>query len=354
MGGEESIRRIWCQYRVRPNVVYLPSPHSCLSPAVEDATIRGDGDQVGVNMESSSSSSSRERIPSWCQSALGELPTYIVHAPPVEIQRQLLSAEMSTPYAAEFPFRPSQILPLSSALKMEDGPAPQDETHNNNNNNIDRSLTSPPSVQNISSMLVLVGLRIPSNVGMLIHAAEAMGFSCVTLVHCVDPFQEKVVRASRGSVFSPTVQLFEVPSDEQQDGRSVVSTLSTIAAQHRLLPLLAVPSQEEKPAFEVAKQFHAFNASPAASSRSLGPMLILGGESHGLRLLADGTAWSVPYKTLTLPIPNASIQSFNVGVAGCILMDLFRPGARSHFEDHRCAEKSTFLVDDGMTTSLKE
>lgn len=315
VGGEESIRRIWCHYRIRPNVVYVPNVK------LEDDVVEHHGDGEGGTSQS---------IPSWCQSAMEELPTYVVCSPPVDIQRRLLSAEMSTPYAAEFPFASTKVLPLSSALKQQDDVV-QDASDTQNGR--------APAVRDITSMLVLVGLRIPSNVGTLIHAAEAMGFSCVTLVHCVDPFHEKVIRASRGSVFSPEVQLYEVSPDETE-GRSLVSLLSTIAAQHHLLPLLAVPSQEEEPAFEMAKKFHMFNqrakqsnSLDSSSSSSLGPMLILGGESHGLRLLADGSAWSVPYKSCTLPLPNSSVQSFNVGVAGCILMDLFRPSAEPHFAE---------------------
>lgn len=344
VGGKESIQRIWSEYRIRPHVVYVPNVNEMEEEETEGSTF------------SPHDNSDAASIPSWCLTNT-TLPTYIVRCSPVDIQRHLLSASFSTPYAAEFPWHPSQLLPLAHAIKTEvpTEEAKTEKTSETGGAELYTRSISGRGGDNIDSMLVLVGLRIPSNVGMLIHAAEVMGFASVALIHCVDPFQEKVLRASHGSALSPKLQLYEYEDPTSGSGPptgscSVVSLLCTIAAQHHLMPLLAVPSQEEEPAFEIAKRFHCFNVStrtqklkregddsdgtiPVASSFStpLGPMLVLGGESKGLESLADAP-WTVPYQTVTLPIPNATVDSLNVGVAGSILMDLFRPSAEKNFK----------------------
>lgn len=363
VGGKESIQRIWNEYGIRPHVVYVPNVKEMEEEEEEmvqrSNRVEKDGEETEASTFSPHDSHDTASIPSWCL-ANTTLPTYIVRCAPVDIQRYLLSASLSAPYAAEFPWHPSQLLPLSFAVKTE---VPSEEAKTEKVSETGgaelhtRSISARGGGNDIASMLVLVGLRIPSNVGMLIHAAEVMGFASVALIHCVDPFQEKVLRASNGSALSPKLQLYEYEDSTSGSGlptgpSSVVSLLCTIAAQHHLMPLLAVPSQEEEPAFEIAKRFHCFNASArtqelkkregadsdgtistAASSFStpVGPMLVLGGESHGLESLTDAP-WTVPYQTLTLPIPNAMVDSLNVGVAGSILMDLFRPSAEKHFK----------------------
>ncbi|CCW62600.1 unnamed protein product [Phytomonas sp. EM1] len=300
VGGAKAIRRIWRDYGIQPNVVYVPNTEPAVLP--------------------------------WCLEE--SLPSFIVRCPPVEVKKHLLSAEYSDGYAAEFPWYPSQLSP-AVALFASDDTAGEGFTAT------ERSTTaSMPCDERgtklIRSMLVLVGLRIPSNVGMLLRAAVDLSYDSVLLVNCVDPFQEKVVRASEGAAYSPRLQLFEMA-----DTTSCVSFLNNIALQHHLLPLLAVPSQEVQQAFDVAKQFHTHNArqrqrardGTAASSTpagTIGPMLILGSESEGLRGLDNGV-WTSPYQLLTLPLPNAIVDSHNVTVSGSILLNLFRPDAEAHF-----------------------
>ncbi|CCW65965.1 unnamed protein product [Phytomonas sp. Hart1] len=299
VGGAKAIRRIWRDYRVPPNVVYVPN--------------------------------TEPEVPSWCLEE--SLPSFIVRCPPVEVKKNLLSAEYSDGYAAEFPWHPSQLSPAAS-LFSEDHTAGEDFAATGD----DAAAASPYDRRDarlIRSMLVLVGLRIPSNVGMLLRAAVDLKYDSVLLINSVDPFQEKVVRASEGAAFSPRMQLFEMP-----DTASCVSLLSNVALRHHLLPLIAVPSQGVKQAFEVAKHFHVHNARQrqrvhAALTSSipagvLGPMLILGSESGGLRGLDDGE-WGLPYQLLTLPLPNTIVDSHNVTVSGSILLNLFRPDAEAHF-----------------------
>ncbi|AAZ13420.1 SpoU rRNA Methylase family, putative [Trypanosoma equiperdum] len=270
VGGASAIRRVWRDYKIRPNVVYVPD--------------------------------TEPTVASWCLE--DELPTCIVRCSPVEINRGLLSAELADGHAAEFP------IPASPSVETFLG-------------------EGKPS--RLASMLVLVGLRIPSNVGTLIRAAVEMGFESVLLINCLDPFGEKALRASEGTVFSPQFKIFEPGSDP-------VSALNSIAVEHNLLPLLALPSQKAETAFEVAKNLHKINAmrrsqeaegDAAASHNHIGPLLILGSEAKGLRDLAG--EWSVPRKFVSVPLPNSTVESLNVSVAGSILIHAFRPAAEKHF-----------------------
>lgn len=332
VGGASAIQRVWRRYKVRPNVVYVPNTEAA--------------------------------VPAWCLEAA--LPTVLVRSSPVAVRQQLLSAEYSDGYAAEFPLPPqcvsdatALLAPPPSGPRTPDPsapPPPADPAPA-------RPLHDPLGYHAVKAMLVLVGLRIPSNVGALLRAAVDMGYDAAVLVNCADPMQEKVLRASDGTALSPALRLYETEASEQ----ACVSLLSSIAAQHHLLPLLAVPSQEVEPAFEVAKRFHVYNAAHqaredgAATTRGdggggagttgslrappppqLGAMVVLGSEAQGLRDLHG--RWAVPYQFVTLPLPNPMVDSYNVSVAGSVLLDLFRPGAAAHFT--RLVELSGEAVAD--------
>ncbi|KAH8616932.1 putative SpoU rRNA Methylase family [Trypanosoma vivax] len=272
VGGAEAIRRIWREYKVKPNVVYVPD----VEPGVA----------------------------TWCLE--DELATCIIRCPPADVNRHLLNTEFGDGFAAEFP------APTFPTLEMFMGEG---------------------RLARLASMLVLVGLRIPSNVGVLIRAAADLGFEGVLLDDCVDVLNEKTLRASGGAAFSSKIKLFTT------SGASI-SLLSTIAMDHQLVPLLAVPSQGAESAFEVAKTLHASNAAVRQQScsdptgrveapRCMGPLLILGSESQGLKSLAG--EWPVPHRFVSIPHVNSTIKSVNVGVAGSVLMHAFRPAAEKHY-----------------------
>ncbi|CAJ1008989.1 putative SpoU rRNA Methylase family [Leishmania naiffi] len=347
VGGASAIQRVWRTYKIRPNVVYVPNTTSV--------------------------------VPAWCLEE--ELPTVIVRCSPVAVKRHLLSAEYSDGYAAEFPL-PVNCVTEATALLAPPPKSAESETAVPSTSDALSSLSEKPSATGpqaarpldnafshhaLEAMLVLVGLRIPSNVGALLRAAADMGYDAVVLVNCADPTQEKVLRASDGTVLSPALRIYETETTEQ----ACVSLLSSIAVQHYLMPFLAVPSQEVEPAFEVAKRFHVYNArnkEAAASLASrgaaaghsddlsappppkLGAMVILGSEARGLRDLNG--KWSVPYQLVTLPLPNPMVDSFNVSVAGSVLMHLFRPSAASHFT--RLVALSGEAVGDLLPTPVAD
>lgn len=306
VGGASAIRRIWRSYKIRPSVVYVPNTEAA--------------------------------VPAWCLEA--DLPTVLVRCSPVAVKRHLLSAEYSDGYAAEFPLPVNTVTDAATLLLTA---AAAEREAGESVPSLDRPLHDPLGHHKVKAMLVLVGLRIPSNVGALLRAAAEMGYDAAVLVNCVDATHEKVLRASDGTALSPTLRIYQTETTEQ----ACVSLLSGIAAQHHLMPFLAVPSQEVEPAFEVAKRFHVYNRCNAAATAAdvkdaseaslqspppplLGAMVVLGSEAQGLRDL-HGT-WSVPYQLVTLPLPNPMVDSYNVSVAGSVLLHLFRPAAANHFE----------------------
>lgn len=63
-------------------------------------------------------------------------------------------------------------------------------------------LPSSTQLKDLSPILVLDAIRDPGNLGTLIRTAVALGWGGVFfLPTCVDPFNEKVIRASRGALF---------------------------------------------------------------------------------------------------------------------------------------------------------
>jgi tRNA G18 (ribose-2'-O)-methylase SpoU len=264
-GGATAIRRIWHDYGIRPNVVFAPD--------------------------------TEPELPPWCKHPT--LPSIVVRTSPVQINRTLLSAERNDGFAAEFPS--PMLPPLVDLLN--------------------------PNTQ-LKSLLVLHQVRIPSNVGALVRAAVEYGFEGVLLDQCADVFNEKVVRASDGAVASPSCKIFIADA-----ASTPFSVMQQAAMSNRLLPLFAVPSQTAEDVFSAARGFHSANAkhrSPKGDPNLiLGPMLVLGSESQGLRQLKK--LWTIPVKTVSVAITNAQIDSINVAVAGSILMSHFQPSAEARF-----------------------
>lgn len=270
VGGAKAIKRIWHEYRIRPNVVYVPNT---------------------------------EDVPSWCTET--DLTSLIVRCSPVDVNKKLLSAERNDGFAAEFPM-PVQP-PLDDALEKSEGGNP---------------------TRKINAMLVLHKVMIPSNVGMLVRAAVEFGFDSILLDRCADAFHEKVLRASEGVLLNPKVKVFQMKEEGKLPS---APAMQQMALNHQLLPIFAVPSQEAEPLFTVAKRFHETNIRNAPfPNRKLGMMLLMGSESKGLVNLES--EWTMPYQPVSIPMQNASVTSMNVAAAGSIIMQYFRPNAQKEFE----------------------
>jgi TrmH family RNA methyltransferase len=138
-------------------------------------------------------------------------------------------------------------------------------------------------------ILVLAGLQDPGNLGTLIRSAEAFGGTgVITLPGTVSLWNQKVLRASSGSIFR--LPVVAAQPDE----------LFTALAQHRIPALAAVAAAGEP---------------LARHDLSRASALILGNEGSGIpqEILRHANA------LLTIPCPGP-VESLNAAVAGSILL----------------------------------
>jgi len=139
-----------------------------------------------------------------------------------------------------------------------------------------------PSFQNLSKMssiLILDRITDPGNLGTLIRTAKALNFNGAHLLPgCVDPFNDKAIRAGKGATF--TLPLGYGSLDFQGD---------LFAADMSGTPIDRVEFKK-----------------PLA--------LILGSESHGV-----DPFWLEKAKKISIPM-NGQTESLNVATAGAICM----------------------------------
>ena len=137
-------------------------------------------------------------------------------------------------------------------------------------------------------ILIAAGIQDPGNVGTLIRSAEAFGATgYVTLPGTVNPDNQKVLRASAGSIFRlPGISICE-------------DDLFHELAQRKIKTLAAVPAQGEPAQCDLAQ--------PCA--------IILGNEGNGI----PPTILSRADARLTIPMPGP-VESLNAAIAGSILL----------------------------------
>jgi RNA methyltransferase, TrmH family len=147
----------------------------------------------------------------------------------------------------------------------------------------------PPTTDltHVAPLLILDAIRDPGNLGTLIRTALALGWGGVFfLPTCVDPFHEKVIRASRGA-------LFYLPWREG-------SWEEFIALKNRGELTLFIADKEGAPLSSIR-----------AEKKSA---LLMSNEAQGVRprVVEFG-------QKITIPMMG-SMESLNVAVAGGILM----------------------------------
>jgi RNA methyltransferase, TrmH family len=138
-------------------------------------------------------------------------------------------------------------------------------------------------------ILMLDDVQDPDNVGALIRSASAFGFLHVILSHkCADLYNEKVIRASKGAIF-----------DVYVERKPLIDAIHILKEQQYQIYIADANGNEKQ-------VYHDKIA------------LILGNEGHGvsndIKDVADGI----------VSIPTNNVESLNVGVAGGILMYLWR------------------------------
>lgn len=135
-----------------------------------------------------------------------------------------------------------------------------------------------------SLLLVLAGIQDPGNLGTLVRSAEAFGAAAiVTTPGTVDPWNDKAIRASAGSVLRMPI----LSMDLQQLKRSGV-------------PLIAAVARD--------------GAAPEAADLRRGALMI-GNEGAGL----SETALALADIRITIPVPGA-VESLNAAIAGSLLL----------------------------------
>ena len=140
-------------------------------------------------------------------------------------------------------------------------------------------------------LLILDGISDPGNLGTLIRTAAALGFDAIYLLpSCVDPFNDKALRSARAAPFF--TKIYQGTYEEIADWK-----------KRRNAPLY-IATLEGKP-------LETFSFTAPLS-------LALGNESRGIskELQEMGTPVSIPM--------HAHIESFNVAVAGAIMMYAMR------------------------------
>ncbi len=148
-------------------------------------------------------------------------------------------------------------------------------------------LPKPGDFSNAKALLALDQIRDPGNLGTLLRTALALGFEGAYLLDgTVDPFNDKVIRASKGASFKlPLMQ-------------GSFQKLSSLIEKLSLTPYVA--------------DLEGKSIENATFSPPL--LLILGNESHGPSEESKKISTSV-----TIPI-SQKIESLNVAIAGSILM----------------------------------
>lgn len=142
----------------------------------------------------------------------------------------------------------------------------------------------------LKRLLVLENVNDPGNLGTLIRSSLAFEWDGVFLLgNCCDPFNDKAIRSSKGSVFKLPIKFGEI------------SSFKKLLSENNMKVYIADLEGQEI----------------GSAAESCGMALILGSEAHGP---SEETA-SLGVK-LTIPI-SGSLDSLNVAVAGGILLHHF-------------------------------
>ncbi|MFU8793004.1 MAG: TrmH family RNA methyltransferase [Acholeplasmataceae bacterium] len=147
--------------------------------------------------------------------------------------------------------------------------------------------TNPKITSN--HILMLDDVQDPDNVGALIRSAAAFGFHHVILSHqSADVYNEKVIRASQGAIFDVYI--------ERKPLNEAIDTLKSLGYK-----LICADARGTHEVTTYDKM-----------------MLVMGNEGHGISELIRMRADTL------IALPTQKVESLNVGVAGGILMYLWR------------------------------
>jgi len=144
-----------------------------------------------------------------------------------------------------------------------------------------------------SRILMVDAVQDPGNLGTLIRTADAAGYHSVVLGEgTVDIFNDKVIRATQGSIFHLPV---------------ISANLTTVIADLRAMEYHIITS-----ALNNSVPYHAIDVPPKS-------VLIVGNEGNGI----NESLLALSHTNIHIPIYGQA-ESLNVGVAAGILMYYFR------------------------------
>jgi RNA methyltransferase, TrmH family len=149
------------------------------------------------------------------------------------------------------------------------------------------SLPHTPAPENLTSGLVLAQLQEPGNMGTLIRTAAAVGARSVVVIEGTDPWSQKVVAASAGTLAEVTLFTWSWDMLQQFKGK------------HTLYGLVVADGK------------------PLGYPDARSSLLVVGNEAHGLP-----SHWQRDCDELiTLPMPGGT-ESLNAAIAGSIALYL--------------------------------
>ena len=140
----------------------------------------------------------------------------------------------------------------------------------------------------VGNALILDNLQDPGNVGTLIRSALAFNFKDIYLIGGVDPYNEKVIRSSAGTILK--VRLHECDYAQVQENKEKIAANFVVAdMKGQSINKICLPKQQ------VA--------------------VIIGNEGQGVSEFMHKLA------NITISIPMMpEVESLNAGVAGSIIM----------------------------------
>jgi len=144
-------------------------------------------------------------------------------------------------------------------------------------------------------LILLDGLQDPGNMGTVIRTAAAFGFGVILGKGCANPFKQKVVRSSAGTVL-------KVYTENVSDIVSYIEGL------------------KEEGYTVLSSELDAGASSPENIAPTEKMAVIIGNESRGVSREASSSA----HKKVFIPISRDSAESLNAGIAAAILMYSYR------------------------------
>lgn len=146
----------------------------------------------------------------------------------------------------------------------------------------------PPEIDSVGNSLILDNLQDPGNVGTLVRSALAFGYKDVYIVGGADPYSEKVIRSSAGTILKARIHVC--------DFETLNSNLNKIAKNF----LVADMDGENLSKFKLPKGKIA---------------VIVGNEGQGI----SDNFINLATSKVSISMCN-NVESLNAGVAGSIIM----------------------------------